>query len=140
MNRRTFITTSAVGFFAAPLAAGAQGKVYRIGFLGSASPSQYARQIDGMRQGLREHGYVEGRNIVIEYRWAEGQYERLPGLAAELVRLKVDLIVTHGTPGAQAAKGATATIPIVMALVGKDRKSTRLNSSHSDRSRMPSSA
>ena len=118
MNRRTFIATSAVGLFAAPLAAAAQGKAYRIGFLGSASPSQYARQIEGMRQGLREHGYVEGRNIAIEYRWAEGQYERLPGLAAELVRLKVDLIVTHGTPGAQAAKGATATIPIVMAAVG----------------------
>ena len=119
MNRRTFITVSAVGLFAAPLAAEAQaGKVYRIGFLGAASLSQYANQIDGMRLGLRDLGYVEGRNVVIEYRWAEGKYERLPDLAAELVRLKVDLIVTHGTPGAQAAKSATATIPIVMAVVG----------------------
>jgi putative ABC transport system substrate-binding protein len=119
MNRRTFIATSAVGLFAAPLAAEAQaGKVYRIGFLGAASLAQYASHIEAMRQGLRDLGYVEGRNIVIEYRWAEGKYERLPDLAAELVRLKVDLIVTHGTPGAQAAKGATATIPIVMAVVG----------------------
>ena len=119
MNRRTFITTTALSLFAAPLAAEAQaGKVYRIGFLGAASLSQYASQVDGMRLGLRELGYAEGRNVVIEYRWAGGQYERLPDLAAELVRLKVDLIVTHGTPGAQAVKGATATIPIVMAVVG----------------------
>ena len=119
MNRRTFITTTAVGLFAAPLAAEAQaGKVHRIGFLGSASLSQYASQMDGMRRGLRDLGYVEGGNVVIEYRWAEGKYERLPDLAAELVRLKVDLIVTHGTPGARAAKGATTTIPIVMAAVG----------------------
>jgi len=67
------------------------------------------------REGLRELGYVEGQNIAIESRWAEGNYDRLPGLAAELVRLKMDLIVTYGTPASQAAKRATGTIPIVMA-------------------------
>ncbi|HSF07418.1 MAG TPA: ABC transporter substrate-binding protein [Methylomirabilota bacterium] len=70
------------------------------------------------RRGLRDLGYVEGENLVIEYRWAEGKYDRLPDLAAELVRLQVDVIVTHGTPGSRAAKQATATIPIVMAISG----------------------
>jgi putative tryptophan/tyrosine transport system substrate-binding protein len=74
--------------------------------------------IEGFRQGLRDLGYVEGTNITVEYRWAEGRYERLAGLAAELVRSKVDLIVTHGTPGSLAAKQATTTIPIVMASIG----------------------
>ena len=105
---------------AAPFPAEAQaaGKVYRIGFLGSASARQYSAQVDGMRRGLSALGYVEGRNLTIDYRWADGRYERLPGLAVELVRLKVDVIVTHGTPGSQAAKQATTTIPIVMAVVG----------------------
>ena len=71
-----------------------------------------------MRQGLRELGYEEGKNLVIEYRWAEADFDRLPKLAADLVSLKVDLIVTHGTPGCRAAKQATTTIPIVMAAVG----------------------
>jgi putative ABC transport system substrate-binding protein len=105
---------------AAPLGAEAQqaGKVYRVGFLGAASASQYAPQVDGMRRGLHDLGYVEGGNLIIEYRWADGRYERLGPLAVELVRLKVDVIVTHGTPGSQAAKQATTTIPIVMAVVG----------------------
>jgi len=101
----------------APLASFAQqqSKVWRIGFLGAASASGFARWVEALRAGLRDLGYVEGKNIVIEFRWAEEKYERLPELAAELVRLKVDVIVTHGYPGTRAAKAATTTIPIVMA-------------------------
>jgi putative ABC transport system substrate-binding protein len=100
---------------ALPLAAYAQQpkKIPRIGFLSAASVS--SDRLDIFRQGLRELGYVEGQNVVIEARWAEGKYERLPGFAAELVRLKVDVIVTYGPPAIQAAKEATGTIPIVMA-------------------------
>jgi putative ABC transport system substrate-binding protein len=101
-----------------PLATRAQGKVPRIGSLGLSSPSAFATRLEGIRQGLRDFGYVEGTNIVIEYRWAEGQYEPLPELAADLVRSNVDLIITHATPGSLAAKRATTTIPIVMALIG----------------------
>ncbi len=92
----------------------------RIGFLGVANPTAWAPRIDAFRAGLRDLGYVEGKNIVIEFRFAEGQYDRLPLLAAELVRLKVDVIVTHSVPGALAAKQATATdpIPVVMTNVG----------------------
>ena len=108
--------------FTLPLASFAQrpGKMWRIGFLGAASAASPGtiRRVEALREGLRERGYVEGKNIVIEYRWAEDKYERLPALAAELVRLKVDIIVTHGTPGALAAKQSTKTIPIVLALVG----------------------
>ena len=90
-------------------------KVPRIGFLGAAYPSTNAARIEAFRQGLRALEYVEGKNIIIEYRWAEGKPERLPDLAAELVRLKVDLIVTTGPTVTRAAKEATNTIPIVMA-------------------------
>jgi ABC-type uncharacterized transport system substrate-binding protein len=89
-------------------------KVPRIGFLGATYPSTNAARIEAFRQGLRELGYVEGKNIVIEYRWAEGKTERLPDLAAELVRLKVDIIVTAGPAVTRPAKEATSTIPIVM--------------------------
>jgi putative ABC transport system substrate-binding protein len=78
----------------------------------------FKQNVDALRAGLRDLGYVEGQNLVIEFRWAEGNYQRLPELAAELVRLKPDVIVTHGTPGTLAAKRATTTIPIVMAVVG----------------------
>jgi putative ABC transport system substrate-binding protein len=111
----------ALALLAAPLVAEAQpaGKVYRIGFLGAASPSgAYAHLVEAFRQGLRDLGYVEGKNVAIEYRWAEDRYDRLPALAAELARLKVDLIVTHGTAGSRAAKQATTTIPIVMTVSG----------------------
>jgi putative ABC transport system substrate-binding protein len=86
--------------------------------LGAVGAGEYGNLLDALRQGLRDLGYVEGKNIVIEYRWAEGKYDRLPELAAELVRLEVRIIVTHGTPGSLAAKRATATIPIVMAISG----------------------
>jgi putative ABC transport system substrate-binding protein len=105
----------------APLAVEAQrqaGKVYRIGFLGVTTAALYERQIEELSLGLREHGYVEGRNVTIEFRWAEGRYDRLSGLAAELVRLNPDVIITHGGPGTLALKQTTSTIPIVMAIIG----------------------
>jgi putative ABC transport system substrate-binding protein len=113
MERRRFIEVIAGGLLVAPLAAEAQqaAKVPRIGWLGgsaAANPLQEA-----FRQGLRDLGYVEGRNVVIEYRDSEGKPERLPALAAELVALKVDVIVTGSTPATVAAKQATKTIPIV---------------------------
>jgi putative ABC transport system substrate-binding protein len=103
-----------------PFAAWAQqtGNVSRIGYLGTSSPSLEAHVLDAFRQKLRELGHVEAKNITIEYRWAEGQDDRLLELAAELVRLKPDVIVTAGTPGTLAAKQATSTIPIVFAGVG----------------------
>jgi putative ABC transport system substrate-binding protein len=106
--------------FDAPLTGEAQqaGKVCRIGFLGATSASGYARQVQAFRGGLRDLGYVEGKNLVIDFRWAEGNYARLPELAAELVLLKPDVLVTHAPAGTPAAKRATATIPIVMGVVG----------------------
>ena len=95
------------------------GKVYRIGVLGTTSPKSHGAFVDAFRDGLRERGYVEGKTVLIEYRWAENDYDRLPALAAELVRLKVDLILAHGAPGARAAKAATTTIPIVIAISGE---------------------
>ncbi len=87
----------------------------RIGYLGATSPSTNAARIEAFRQGLRELGYVEGKNIVIEWRHAEGKFDRFPALAAELVRLKVDIIITGGPPATRSAREATSTIPIVMA-------------------------
>jgi ABC-type uncharacterized transport system substrate-binding protein len=102
----------------APLAeAQSARQVWRIGYLGTSSPALEPDLVNAFRQGLREFGHIEGQDIVIEYRWAEGRYDRFPELAAELVRLKVDVILTAGTPGALAAKQATRTIPIVMAVV-----------------------
>src|SRR5438034_1879069 len=97
-----------------PLAAQAQraGKLYRIGFLGD-SPAAFSETTEAFRQGLRDLGYVEGRNITIEYRWAEGKPERMRELAEELVRLKVDVIIVPGSIYTEAAKRATSTIPIV---------------------------
>ena len=91
-------------------------KMPRIGFLATVSPSTIPDRIEAFRQGLRELGYVEGKHIVIEFRSAEEKPDRLPALAAELVRLKVDLIVTAGSPVTGVAKEATSTIPIVMGL------------------------
>jgi putative ABC transport system substrate-binding protein len=93
-------------------------RVYKIGFLGQTSAADLSRQISALRQGLRDLGYEEGRNLVLEYRWAERKLDHLPNLATELVALKVDVIVTHGSPGSRAAKQATGTIPIVLAVIG----------------------
>ena len=119
IDRRTFLGTLTGSLLAAPLAADAKqaGKVPRIGYLGLTSPSDRPPLLDAFRQELRELGWVEGQNIVIDYRYAEGRVDRLPDLAAELVRLKVDLIVSGGTQGVTAAKNATETIPIVMITV-----------------------
>jgi putative ABC transport system substrate-binding protein len=107
-----------LGALAAPIAAEAQApaKVPRIGFLTPLSPTDNAHLLEAFRQGLRELGYVEGQNIAIEYRFGEGRPERLPPLAAELVRLKVDVIVATSPPAPEAAKQATSTIPIVFAV------------------------
>ncbi|MGH9364077.1 MAG: ABC transporter substrate-binding protein [Thermoanaerobaculia bacterium] len=115
-----FVLVSVAAFVSVPLAAEAQQAtgMPRIGYLGTSSPSAEPHLVEAFRQGLRDLGYIEGQNIAIEYRWAEGQDDRLPSLAAELVRLKADVIVTAGTPGALAAKQATQTIPIVMASSG----------------------
>jgi putative ABC transport system substrate-binding protein len=120
MKRREFITLLGGAAAAWPIAARAQQpvKVPRIGFLGAASASSYASQLEGFRLGLHDLGYVEGTNLLIEYRWAQGEYERLRELMDELVRSNVDVIVTHGTPAALIVKQATATIPVVVALLG----------------------
>src|SRR6266705_1453463 len=119
MKRREFIGLVG-GAVAWPIGAGAKqvGKIYRIGILEPIPAARNAANLDALRKGLRELGYVEGRNLVIEYRSADGRAERFPDLASELVRLKVDLIVTRGTPAAIAAKNATETIPVVMATMG----------------------
>jgi putative tryptophan/tyrosine transport system substrate-binding protein len=116
MNRRTFLWSLTLGAVVAPLAAAAQqaGKVWRIGVLSTLYPAD-ADPPKAFRQRLHELGYVEGQNIVIDWRYAQGRDDRLPGLAAELVRLKVDLIVADITLSIRAAMQATATIPIVMA-------------------------
>jgi ABC-type uncharacterized transport system substrate-binding protein len=108
----TFIVGGAVAWAQQP------AKVPRIGYLGFGSPSANPARIEAFRQGLRELGYVEGKNIFIEWRSGEGNADRLPSLAAELLRLKVDLIVTNGPYSTRAAKAATVTIPIVMMQVG----------------------
>jgi len=92
--------------------------VYRIGFLGNSTEPLEANLVGPFREGIRERGYVEGRDLTIEYRWAEGAYERFPALIAELIALKSDIIVTAGTPAALAVKRTTTTIPVVMAAVG----------------------
>ncbi|MGH7834916.1 MAG: ABC transporter substrate-binding protein [Candidatus Binatia bacterium] len=115
-NKKIFPFALGALLFALCLPAHAQQptKMPRIGFLAVLPPSALSAWTEAFRQGLRELGYVEAKNIVIEYRWAEGKIERLPDLATELVRLKVDVIVTAGPTATRAAKKATSTIPIVM--------------------------
>ena len=120
MNRRAFVTGLGAALVA-PQTAAAQpaGKVARIGFLEQgASPSSADSVREAFRRQLRELGYIEGQNVVFEYRFAEGRAERLPDFAADLIRLKMDVIVGGGTLGPLAAKRATSTIPIVMAAAG----------------------
>jgi putative ABC transport system substrate-binding protein len=105
------------GAMTAPLAARAQQKAMpTIGFLAAALPGHYVPRLEGLRRGLSESGYVEGQSVAIEYRWAEGHYERMPALAADLIARKIDLIVAAGVQAAQTAKAATSTIPIVFVL------------------------
>ena len=119
MRRRTFVASLTAALLAplrAPLAQGE--RTYRIGILEAVPAAQNVANLDALRRGLRERGYVEGRNLVIEYRSADGRAERFPELASELVHLGVDLIVTRGTPATRAARRATQTIPLVMATMG----------------------
>src|SRR5215470_2816915 len=120
MNRRVFLGTVAGSLLAAPLPVRAQqaGRVYRIGILESIPAAQNAANLNALRKGLQQLGYVEGKNLVIEYRSSDGRPERFRDLASELVRLNVDLLVTRGTPATMAAKNAAGTIPVVMATMG----------------------
>jgi ABC-type uncharacterized transport system substrate-binding protein len=118
LRRRDFVTLLG-GAAAWPMAARAQQptKVHRIGFLGANTPSVQSQWTAAFVQRLRELGWIEGRNVAIEYRWAEARFERSPEIIAEFVRLKVDVIVTHGTANVAAAKETTSVIPIVFAAV-----------------------
>jgi putative ABC transport system substrate-binding protein len=119
VDRRAFLAGT-LGLLAVPLGAGAQrsGQVPRIGYLGNGNPTTPGgAYLKAFRQGLRELGYIEGQTVTIEYRWAEGNADRLPALAAELVRLKVDVIVLSGTLAIRAAQQATSSIPIVVGVI-----------------------
>ena len=119
IKRREFVTLLAAAIAAPRAARGQQaGKTYRIGFLGNSTAELEANLVGPFRDGLHALGYQEGRNLVIEYRWAEGKYEHFPTLAAELIALKVDVIVTAGTPATLAIKNATVSVPVVMVAVG----------------------
>jgi putative ABC transport system substrate-binding protein len=129
VDRRTFLAGTGAVVLAAPLAAEAQqaGKVLpRIGFLGNADPKSATEPLEAFLQGLHELGWIEGQAITIEYRWANGQPERLPALATELVRVKSDVIIASGTIGIEAARQATSQIPIVMAALLVDPVSAGL--------------
>jgi putative ABC transport system substrate-binding protein len=121
MDRRTFTKAIGAALALVPCVGVSQpppGKIYRIGFLGLTSASAFATRIDALRAGLLDLGYIEGKNIVIESLWANGNLGQLPELAAELVQRKVDVLVVHSTIGAQVAKQATTVIPIVVAIYG----------------------
>jgi len=119
VSRRRFLAIISTAVLAAPRAADSQGQnIPRIGFLGNSTAALEANLVAPFREGLREAGYIEGRNVVIDYRWAEGTYERFPALIAELVALKVDVIVAAGTPAAVAVKKVAPATPLVMVAVG----------------------
>lgn len=119
ITRRVFLIGLGAGLLPPLLSLSEQrAKIPRMGFLGATSVSGLGQRLEAFQIGLRELGYEDGKSLVIEYRWADGKYERLPDLAAELVRNKVDVIVTYGTPGTLAAQRATTTIPIVMIVSG----------------------
>jgi putative ABC transport system substrate-binding protein len=124
MKRRAFVFAVGMSLLAAPLRLAAQQpqRVPRAGYLFSFTPAEARHLWEACRQGLRELGYVEGQNIMLEPRWADGHHERLPELAADLVRLKVDVIVSAATPASRAAKAATSSIPIVIVAVGEPVK------------------
>ncbi len=120
MKRRKFLGALGVAAFMGPLAVRAQqsGKLPTIGFLGANTASSQRPSTDAFVRRLSELGWIDGRTVAIEYRWAEGRFDRAPALAAELIQLKVDVLVTHATPNVVAAKQATSVIPIVFAAVG----------------------
>src|SRR5215510_14221036 len=119
LKRRQFVTLLGGTAATWPFAARAQQKLPTIGFLGANSPAVQRQWTAAFVQRLRELGWTEGSNIAIEYRWAQGRFDRSPELAAELVRLKVDVIVTHAAANVIAAKQATSVIPIVFAAVAE---------------------
>jgi len=120
ITRRKVLLAIATTLLAMPLAGETQNaqKVYRVGYLGNSSASLEPDLVEAFRQGMRDRGYIEGKNLVIEFRWAEGRYHRFASLVTDLIHLPVDVIVTAGTPGTLAAKNATKTIPVVMAVSG----------------------
>jgi putative ABC transport system substrate-binding protein len=119
MRRRDFLSVLSGAVVVWPFAGRAQQLTMPvIGFLNSGSPGPYRHLVAGFQQGLKESGYVEGENVVIEYRWAEGQYDRLSGMAAELIRRRVNVIAAMTTPAALAAEAAATTIPIVFDTAG----------------------
>jgi putative ABC transport system substrate-binding protein len=118
-NRRRLFVALGAGLLAARgVRAQSARKVPQVGYVGNATPALESALVEGFRLGLRERGYVEGKNIDVQYRWADGKIDAMPAIIAELIALKVDVLVTAGTPAALAAKKATTTIPIVMAAVG----------------------
>jgi putative ABC transport system substrate-binding protein len=137
MKRREFLTLLGGATTAWPAAARAQQQPVTpvIGFLNSASPVGYADRVRAFHQGLGESGYVEGRNVAVEYRWADGQNDRLPAMAADLIGRKVTVIAANGA-AAMAAKGVTATVPIIFT-IGDDRSSLDLSRASTGPAAMP---
>jgi len=120
ITRREVLLAIATTLLAMPLPGETQNarKIYRVGYLGNSSASLEPDLVEAFRQGMRDLGYIEGKNLVIEFRWAEGRYDRFASLVTDLIHLPVDVIVTAGTPGTLAAKNATKTIPLVIAVSG----------------------